>query len=250
MNTPLGQLDTTRSGLYEAPGYITEQSIQEEHLYAPRADQFRMLRPIRISTKSSEAKEAVKPSSSTAVPTAMYNAYPQESDAAMYYGMNSLLHRMHATRYGIPTETLPEAVAPSDPSQDFQAWQQQQQQQQQRQQHDQHGFQHMPFTANTAWHHVQKSSGSDSQALIDDEDNDMEGVDEGNGGRILFSAPEAQQAMDSQQQQFLRNEHAPQAQQQGHEEVFDRALRPNVYEDINAQLRAAFLARAELEKGH
>ncbi len=108
----------------------------------------------------------------------------------------------------------------------------------------------MPFTANTAWHRVQRMSASDNPALVDGEDNDMEGVDEGNEGRPLFFAPQARQVKDSRQQQFLRNEHATQTQQRVHEEVFEWVPRPNEYEVINAQLRAAFLARAELDKGH
>ncbi|CAO3573520.1 unnamed protein product [Mortierella alpina] len=221
------QLDATSIALYGTPYNVPERSLHEQHPHATRADQPRMLGPIRISTKSSESRDAI-----------------------------------HATRYGIPAETLSETVISSDRSQDVQAWRQQQQrqqqqeqqqqrqQQQQQQQQDQHGFQHIPFTASTAWHQAQRSSASNSQVLVDDEDNDMEGIDEGHDGRALFCGPHQDQQL-TEPQQFLRDERTPHARQQVYGgEVTSRGLGPNVYEDINAQLRAAFLARAELEKGH
>ncbi|KAF9570729.1 hypothetical protein EC968_001460 [Mortierella alpina] len=243
------QLDATRGAIYETPRHVHEGSIHEQHLLAARADQLRMLGPIRISTKSCNSKEAAPSSTSTDIPTAIYNVHPQDSDAAVYYGMNNLLHQMHATRYGIPAETLSETMLSPDRSQEVQAWQQQQQEEQQQKQ-DQHGFQHMPYTASTAWHQAQRSLASDSQVVADDEDNDMEGVDEGNDGRTLFSASQNQQFMNSRPKQYLRGEYTSPTRQQVYGDVVNGGLAPNAYEDINAQLRAAFLARAELERGH
>ncbi|KAF9949780.1 hypothetical protein BGZ72_008488 [Mortierella alpina] len=98
LNNPMSRLDVTRSALYETPHYVPDQSIYEQHLRAARADQIRMLGPIRISTKSTDSNEALPNATSTDTSNVMYNMYSQDSDAAVYHGMNHLLHQMHATR--------------------------------------------------------------------------------------------------------------------------------------------------------
>ncbi|KAG0195720.1 hypothetical protein BGX28_000758, partial [Mortierella sp. GBA30] len=80
-----------------------------------------------------------------------------------------------------------------------------------------------------------------SQAISGDEDDEMEDVDEtGVQGGASLSVHQGQ-TLNPSPQYYLQDRQAQGSVQEG-------CVIPNVYQDINAQLRAAFLARAEMDR--
>ncbi|KAG0290916.1 hypothetical protein BGZ96_005637 [Linnemannia gamsii] len=271
-------------------------------------DSLRPFAPIKISTRSSSRQESAasllassSSSSSSSASSSAILAFKdraenqaktdanqqragKSADVTIYAGMNTLLHQVHASRFGIPDELPPisldralpvqsGSIAPisrqhlQDPSQAFTAWQQQQQQ-------------HTRITAtNTAWSqqpggastntvwYQQQQKNAVSAAQMMDEDDEMADVDDTQSFSASFSVNGYRMSQGTSgslvtQQGYVLNQHLShqqqqQQQQQHHQhqqqpvqqqQAEQSAQEHNLYHTINSQLRAAFLARSEMDK--
>lgn len=236
------------------------------------------------SAPSSSAILAFKESAEDLTKTDARQLRASEStDATIYAGMNTLLNQVHASRFGIPDELPPighkrtlssqnGSIAPisrqhsQDPSRAFAAWQQQQQQQQ-----------HTRITAataawsqqpggastNTVWYQQQQRNAVSTAQMID-EDDEMADVDDTPSFSASFSAngyrtPQGTGSSLATQQGYVLNQHLSHQQQQQQHHQHQQPLQQqqagqsaeeehNLYHTINSQLRAAFLARSEMDK--
>ncbi|KAF8934076.1 hypothetical protein BGZ47_010521 [Haplosporangium gracile] len=270
------------------------------------SDSLRPFAPIKISTRSSSRQEPVASflatSSSTSASSSTHLAFrngeeerakadailpraDDGTDATIYAGMNTLLHLVHASRFGIPDElppaddgrTLPGKSGSGAPvaRQHLQntsqavaantAWQQHQQQQPTRIVAANTVWSQQPSgsSTNTAWYQQQQKNAI-STAQNMDEDDEMADVNETQGFSASFSAPGYQipqgmnanlippqgyvlsQHLSHQQQQHQHHQQHQQPLQQRRSE--QNAEEHNLYHTINSQLRAAFLARSEMDK--
>ncbi|KAG0307801.1 hypothetical protein BGZ98_009732 [Dissophora globulifera] len=217
------------------------------------SETIRKFGPIKISTRSGETAESTD--SFQSVKTAQ-----DRQDTALYSGMNTILYQVHAARFGIPEQVLLEAEASSadsDATNQPQSHTQQQQETRQRQQQDQLNVQQNFFGTHTAWHQAQRNLQTTARPV--DEDDEMQDVEDSGGigssySAVSFNAMQREQqgldsrqrfALDQQQQQQyqLQSDQADHQNPQAHS-----GPTCNEYQDINAQLRAAFFARMELEK--
>lgn len=209
----------------------------------------------------------------------------QRADDSMettsYARMNTLLHQAHASRFGIPDElpladdyrTLPAQNKPSapesrqhsqDPAQTFTAnaaWEQQQQQQQQQQTriisaNTAWGQQPGGTSISTAWYQHQHRNAILAAQMMD-EDDEMADVNETHAfSPSLANGYQMPQGMNRNldpQQGYVLNQHPShqqqqQQQRQQQQQSGQTAEEHNLYHTINSQLRAAFLARSEMDK--
>ncbi|KAF9174004.1 hypothetical protein BGX21_007235 [Mortierella sp. AD011] len=217
------------------PDQITRNQPQHADLHKPFG-------PIRISTRSpaaSESSETVTDSESQESLRSK-QILADRSEPAIYSGMNNILFQMHVTRFGNPdiSSTLMAPTISSESQYLYEQQYRQQQYQQQQQQQQQSHSQNMVFTANTMWHQAQRNLPVSAQAMDeDDEMSDVNDATEAGNTPPTFRTPGSQDtlgghALDNQcQQQLLQQESIN-----------------NVYQDINAELRAAFLTRIQMDK--
>ncbi|KAF9126746.1 hypothetical protein BGW39_006371 [Mortierella sp. 14UC] len=264
----------------DGPSTSATSTPQDLSNLAIPSDLPRPFAPIKISTRSSSSRQESVVSSSSSSSSLSTNptfrgrqeeqakaddttqfraAGDGTADMAVYVGMNSLLHQIHASRFGIPDEVESPAVeATSTPVQDsyqdfgvHSAWHRHQQQQQQ----------HTGNVAtNAAWYQPQQRNTLPSTQLMD-EDDEMSDVSEtqsfspsfpangfrspqGIGGNLVAQQGYVlNQHLAHQQQQLAQQQQSLQQSQGG-----QTAEEQNLYHTINSQLRAAFLARSEMDK--
>ncbi|KAG0281886.1 hypothetical protein BGZ95_007944 [Linnemannia exigua] len=258
--------NTNRDG----PSSSTSSTSGNMSTQAAPSELPRPFAPIRISTRSSSSRQepaVLLPLASSSAPSSTLecsNKQQQQEQVkadvstllraacdgvaplAVYTGMNSLLHQIHASRFGIPEEVEPPATeATSTPAQNepsaqvsriraqdsFQgfaanpAWYQQQQQQQQ-QQHTR------SIATNDAWYQPQQKSTLSSTRMMD-EDDEMADVNETPSFSPSFPT---------------NGFRSPQGISGSSNQAGQTAEEQNLYHTINSQLRAAFLARSEMDK--
>lgn len=253
-------------------------------------DSLRPFAPIKISTRSPSRQESVaslmalsSPSASSSAILALKgrdesrektDASQQRAgdgtDAAIYAGMNTLLHEVHASRFGIPDQLPPadhdrtlsaqdgsSAPVSRQHSQDsahaFAAWQQQQQQSRITALHTAWSQQLGGASTNTTWY---RNIASATQMM--DEDDEMTDVDETQGFSASFSMsdhriPQGTSESLASQQGYVLNQHLSHQQQHlqqplQQQQAGQLPVKHNLYHTINSQLRAAFLARSEMDK--
>ncbi|KAF8941310.1 hypothetical protein BGZ58_000051 [Dissophora ornata] len=278
---PLDSPDSTRNDfdtgvapkLQGSQDGITQQShdVQNQlHRFEPS----RAFGRIKISTRSNLPEPAgptgpAAKGNSDQLAGALQNetSAADSPDVAFYFGMNNILHQMHAMRFGIPEEISSGTDASLAHEESRQLLQQryQQQQQQQQQQQEQHlqqqqRYYHPPsqgtmFTANTAWHQAQRVLQVERQAMdVDDEMADV-GVSAGINSSFagfgmggIQGLQQAPYATEGQQQLQYQPEPLSQRHSQEQQQQQQQQTAHNEYQDINAQLRAAFLARPEMDK--
>ncbi|KAG0212963.1 hypothetical protein BGX33_003235 [Mortierella sp. NVP41] len=266
-------------------GQATSTSTSEHTSRPASMDVFRSFAPIKISTRSSSRQNSTAYSLSSNLPfrdrqedqatTDSTQSRPSDgsnANAAIYSGMNSLLHQVHASRFGIPEEEPEEAatsliaqsgpnqtasqVQPQNPSQVLAAnttWHQQQQQSQFNAATTTWNQQPSGSNINATWNQHRALSGTQMM----DEDDEMADVNETQSTNSLLASNSYRfpQGMDSNtlaRQGYVLNQH-PQQQQPQHplpSQSEQAAEEHNLYHNINSQLRAAFLARSEMEKRH
>jgi hypothetical protein len=151
-----------------------------------------------------------------------------DSTPTEYSGMNSILHRMHVARFGTPTELSSDEESSSS---------------MQVHQPPQPLSQEVVFDTNTIWYQAHMAQTDNGQAM--DEDDEMSDVvDSSDSSDYSFTTSSGQHSVASLdhirgQESLVHSFPLSSAQQQ----------QPNnMYEDINAKLRAAFLARAEIRR--
>ncbi|ORZ14267.1 hypothetical protein BCR41DRAFT_396763 [Lobosporangium transversale] len=199
--------------------------------YQQQSDVSRMIKvfgPIKISTRASAAKPPESLSQTNII------------EPAAYSDMNSLLHQMHAARFGIPSDLSEDSGPPLDPTQEQQQVYQQDQQNQYESQH------RLPtsrtsFASNTTWNQTHRFVPVSRQAIEeDDEMVDVQEISQQNNDFQQLPTQYVQQGyMLEDQYHHLAQ---PSSQQRPQDEHINNS---SVYQNINAQLRAAFLARAE-----
>ncbi|KAG0041265.1 hypothetical protein BGZ83_002076 [Gryganskiella cystojenkinii] len=276
-------LDLDHSDLSGA-GSTTLYHQQQQH---PVTEGKALFSPVKISTRSSFSSQgdSIHPSqpqpqlhvhSQTEQDTSGSQQGPVEN--AAYSGMNILLHQIHASRFGIPDENDlgSNPLYHHQQHQQHQYNQQEQQQQQledQRRQYEQQLQQPQPRqfqsgmpTYMTAWHQVPPRTTHHV-----DEDDEMTGIEDASGSTdsaLLLSQganlarfsthhqnqlhhqqdqPQEHVLTPLQEHQHLQGQDQTQQQQLQQQHSYS-SQGPNLYQDINAQLRAAFLARAETEQ--
>lgn len=238
-----------RSPPYHSPEESSEESPKERFERGqelateptePSMSTFRGFGTMKISTKS--AGSIVTPSGTQHHPT---SETPQ-----VYSGMNHLLHQVHSSRFGIRdgTDTADTRAQEHDTQTNAVFHEQQHQLQQQRHHHQQRQHERVNFAGPTShefqapavWHLARPSrEESPLTGTSMDLDEDMADADDATQGTSFISMP-------SQGYVLSQHNHYPdtsQPQQQQHQHDGDA----NLYHNINAQLRSAFLARLEME---
>ncbi|KAF9183706.1 hypothetical protein BGZ51_000770 [Haplosporangium sp. Z 767] len=212
------------------------QTVEEPSTQHARIEPFKGFRPIKISTKRAPAQSVSPESTSTAGPE-IGGSYVQPQEQvkhATYSGMNHLLHQVHAARFGIPEDIASEDVTSLRLSEPQQNWHQQYDHQHPYQQ--EHQEQQKALVASSPWHPIHKYMSTNTQAM--DEDDEMTDVNTTMDGSTSYLPSENQSVPQDIQQRHQQHQHQS--------SETERERESNVYQDINAQLRAAFLTRAEM----
>lgn len=193
---------------------------------------------VKISTKTAPT-----------VPASGTQRHPTSDSSEVYSGMNHLLHQVHSSRFGIPHET--DQTSTRTQEQETQAsamFHQQQQQLQQHRQQQQYQQEHRHTFANQFVHgqasavwHLARPSQEESPAIgismdLDEEMADAEGA--ASQGPFVSGVP-------SQGYVLSQHNHYPNSSQPQQHDGDENGA--NLYHNINAQLRSAFLARLEME---
>ncbi|KAK3843538.1 MAG: hypothetical protein J3R72DRAFT_440253 [Linnemannia gamsii] len=276
---------------HDGPSSTAALTLGSMPTQATPSDMPRPFAPIKISTRATSSRQEpaisspLAPSSASSTTLACNNNQQKEqakvdstnqlraacdgvAQLAVYSGMNSLLHRIHASRFGIPDEVEPPAAeatsAPvqnetstlvpriqlQDSFQGFTAnpvWHLQQQQQHTRN-----------IATNNAWYQSQQKSALSSTRMMD-EDDEMADVNETQSFSPSFPTngfrfPQEMNGSSVTQQGYVLNQHLANQQQQQQQHSLQQnqagqtAEEQNLYHTINSQLRAAFLARSEMDK--
>ncbi|KAF9357038.1 hypothetical protein BGX26_004334 [Mortierella sp. AD094] len=283
-DTTLANLNNPNAGsqaIIQGQRHNPFQSDQITRSQPQHSDPYKPFGPIRISTRSPAASESAETVTGSESLESLRSSQvlADRSESALYSGMNNILFQMHVTRFGNPdiSSTLITPTIPSESQHLYQQQQyrqqqyqlqqqqyqlqqqqyqpqQQQQQQQQQQNYQQHQFpqhhrqqqqqqphsQNMVFTANTVWHQAQRNFPASTQAM--DEDDEMADVNDATQASNSSATFRMRGGQDTLRGNALDN----QCQQQLLQQESDNS----VYQDINAQLRAAFLARIQMDKRH
>ncbi|KAK3825832.1 MAG: hypothetical protein J3Q66DRAFT_328688, partial [Benniella sp.] len=235
LNSPVETLHASENDLVRINQHGSIQQAQDSHNYFPFGHSSRPLGPIKISTRSlvpqgseASANQSAHESRSAVM---IHENVPPDSDSTPteYSGMNSILHRIHVARFGTPTELSSDEESSSSSMQV-----------------------HRPpsplsqegvFATNTVWYQAQMAQTDNGQAM--DEDDEMSDVvDSSDSSDYSFTTGSGQHSVASldhirDQESLVHGFPLSNAQRQQHN---------NMYEDINAKLRAAFLARAEIRR--
>ncbi|KAI9238425.1 MAG: hypothetical protein BYD32DRAFT_460733 [Podila humilis] len=241
---------------YHSPEDSPEESLEEsfargqELATEPSMSTFRGFGTMKISTKS--ASSIVTPNGTQHHPT---SEIPQ-----VYSGMNHLLHQVHSSRFGIPdgTDTTDTRVQEHEAQANAMFHEQQHQLQQQRhhqpRQHERVNFNgptSHEFQAPAVWHLARLSREEPpSTGASMDLDEDMADANDATQGTSFISMPSqgyvlSQHNHYSDTSQPHEEQQQQQRQQQRQQQQHDGDA--NLYHNINAQLRSAFLARLEME---
>ena len=209
--------------------------------------------PIKISTRSTLPLQG-NPKQQLAQDQLQHTIGPVEN--VTYSGMNVLLHQIHASRFGIPDEGELGDLYRQQQLQDQQLRQQQLQLREQQSMQQQQQLLNNPgvSTYMTTWHQPHNQS-----IRPVDEDDEMTDFQDGFSAPMVATLPGGGPQDHSSQGYFLTlPQPQSQSQQQQHQHptqpslqhhhLQQQAQEPNLYQDINAQLRAAFLARAQMEQ--
>ncbi|KAG0032698.1 hypothetical protein BGZ82_006446 [Podila clonocystis] len=219
---------------YHSPEGSPEETFVRRQELAPEPTEPSMstrgLGTVKISTKTAP----------TMSPSGIQH-HPTSDSSEVYSGMNHLLHQVHSSRFGIPDEGQTN-TRPQEQETQANAMFHQQQHQHQHQQEHKHTFanQSVHGQASAVWH-LARPSREESPAIgtsmdVDEEMADAEG--DASQGPFVSGVPSQGYVLSQ------HNRYPSPSQPQHHGGSGNEA---NLYHDINAQLRSAFLARLEME---
>ncbi|KAG0266290.1 hypothetical protein BG011_002698 [Mortierella polycephala] len=215
------------------------QTAEELSTQHAQIEPFKGFGPIKISTKTAPV-QSVSPVSTLTAGSEVGGPYVQprkQVKHATYSGMNHLLHQVHAARFGIPEDIASEDETPPRLSEPQQNWHQQYDHQHPYQQ--QHQEQQKMLAVSSSWHPIHKYMSGNTQAMDeDDEMMDVNATMDGNTSHLPFENQSVPRDIQRRHQQHQQHQHQSLETDREHES--------NVYQDINAQLRTAFLTRAEM----